>query len=107
MTSRPNDDSHGPFRAEHPGEGDRDEHSNGHPIYCAPSKLDRAGPNVTGAQVLDSEWDVELAGLSVGFTPEPQTLRAPDVAVAPAGDDADWRRHVFLRQSPQAPSMRS
>lgn len=92
MTTRPHDKSRGPFRVEHLREGDRYELSNGHPVYCAPAKRDHAGPNVTGAEVLDTDPDVEWAGFDAGFTPEPRTLRAPDVAVAPAGDERDWLR---------------
>ncbi len=82
----------GPFRAEHLRDGDRYELSNGHPLYCAPAGRDHAAPHLIGASVLDSDPEVEWAGVDAGFTPAPGTLRAPDVAVAaPAGEDtAGW-----------------
>lgn len=80
----------GPFRADQLDEGDRYELSNGHPIYCAPARRDHAGPNVTGAAVIDSDPDVAWAGVDAGFSPEPGTLRAPDVAVAAPGTEDGW-----------------
>ncbi len=76
----------GPFRVEHLREGDRYELSHGHPIYCAPARHEHAAPNLTGANVIDSDPDVAWAGVDAGFTPEPGTLRAPDVAVAAPAD---------------------
>ena len=76
----------GPFRVEHLREGDRYELSHGHPIYCAPARREHAAPNLTGANVIDSDPDVAWAGVDAGFTPEPGTLRAPDVAVAAPAD---------------------
>lgn len=80
----------GPFRAEQVREGDRYELSRGHPIYCAPARRDHAGPNLTGAAVIDADPDVEWAGVDAGFSPEPGMLRAPDVAVAPPGAESGW-----------------
>ena len=79
----------GPFRADQLREGDRYELSNGHPLYCAPARREHAAPNLIGAAVIDSDPAVEWAGVDAGFTPAPGTLRAPDVAVAAAGADAD------------------
>ena len=76
----------GPFRVEHLREGDRYELSHGHPIYCAPAGREHAAPNLTGANVIDGDPDVAWAGVDAGFSPEPGTLRAPDVAVAAPAD---------------------
>ena len=83
-------DGKGPFRAEQLEDGDRYELSGGHPVYCAPAGRDHAAHNLTGASVLDSDPDVEWAGVDAGFAPEPGTLRAPDVAVASPGDTRGW-----------------
>lgn len=83
-------DGKGPFRAEQLEDGDRYELSGGHPVYCAPAGRDHAALNLTGASVLDSDPDVEWAGVDAGFAPEPGTLRAPDVAVASSGDSRGW-----------------
>lgn len=93
MAHRHPHDTPGPFRADQLSEGDRYELSGGHPIYCAPAGREHAGPNVTGAAVLDTDPDVQWAGVDAGFSPEPGTLRAPDVAVAaPAapGEPRGW-----------------
>ena len=90
MPTRPQTRDHGPFQADQLKDGDRYELSNGHPIYCHPSGRQHAGPNLTGGSVLETDPDVEWAGVDAGFTPEPGSLRAPDVAVAPAGDEPGW-----------------
>ncbi len=71
----------GPFRADQLRDGDRYELSDGHPLYCAPAGPDHATGNIRGAAVLDSDPEVEWAGIDAGFSPEPGMLRAPDVAV--------------------------
>ena len=85
---------HGPFRADQLRDGDRYELTNGHPIYCAPSGRDHAGPNATGAALLDSDPDVQWTGVDAGYSPDPGTLRAPDVSVAGRtgvpGGDGGW-----------------
>jgi len=73
----------GPFRADQLRDGDRYELSAGHPLYCAPAGPVHATGNLRGAAVLDSDPDVEWAGIDAGFSPEPGLLRAPDVAVGP------------------------
>ena len=90
MTTHPSKGEHGPFRADQLRDGDRYELSNGHPIYCAPAGREHAGRNLTGAAVLETDPDVEWAGVDAGFAPDPGTLRAPDVAVAAAGTEQGW-----------------
>jgi Uma2 family endonuclease len=90
MATQPSTGEHGPFRADQLHDGDRYELSNGHPIYCPPAGREHAGRNLTGAAVLETDPDVEWAGVDAGFTPDPGTLRAPDVAVAPAGTERGW-----------------
>lgn len=81
----------GPFTADQIGEDDYYELSNGHPVECSPAGRDHTGPNVSGAEVLDTDPDVEWSGVDAGFSPEPKTLRAPDVAVgAPVGEGPGW-----------------
>lgn len=90
MKSKVQTHERGPFRVTSLREGDRYELSNGHPIYCAPSGRDHAGRNLVGAEVLETDPAVEWAGIDAGFTPAADTLRAPDVAVAPSGDERGW-----------------
>nr|VFJ63550.1 MAG: Putative restriction endonuclease [Candidatus Kentron sp. FM]VFJ66998.1 MAG: Putative restriction endonuclease [Candidatus Kentron sp. FM]VFK16619.1 MAG: Putative restriction endonuclease [Candidatus Kentron sp. FM] len=75
--------SHGPFTADRIKDGDRFELSNGNRIYCAPAGESHARHNVTGASLLDSDPDVQWSGVDAGFAPKANTLRAPDVSVAP------------------------
>ncbi len=84
-------ETRGPFRADQIRDGDYYELSNGHAIKCAPGGRDHAETNVSGAEVLDSDPDVEWSGIDAGYTPEPGTLRAPDVAVGkPGGEGPGW-----------------
>ena len=46
--------------------------------------------NLVGAAVLDSDPDVESAGIDTGFALTPGTLRAPDVAVGNVTDAPGW-----------------
>nr|VFK17759.1 MAG: Putative restriction endonuclease [Candidatus Kentron sp. LFY] len=73
----------GPFTADQIRDGDRFELSNGHRIYCAPAGEHHARRNASGASLLGSDPDVEWSAVDAGFTPDPGTLRAPDVAVGP------------------------
>ncbi|MBT8420390.1 MAG: Uma2 family endonuclease [Gammaproteobacteria bacterium] len=71
------------FTADQIRDGDRYELSNGYPIYCAPAGENHARRNASGASLLGSDPDVQWSAVDAGFTPEPGTLRAPDVAVGP------------------------
>lgn len=90
MANQPRVDPQGPFRVEHLREGDRYELSHGHPIYSAPAGRDDAGAKLPAGLALETDPDVEWAGVDAGFTPVAGTLRAPDIAVAPAGDERGW-----------------
>ena len=90
MPSQPRATTHGPFRVDQLREGDRYELSNGHPIYCAPAGREHSGRNLSGGGALETDPDVEWAGVDAGFTPASGTLRAPDIAVAAAGDERGW-----------------
>ena len=92
MTDPQRHSSPGPFRAEHLRDGDRYELSNGHPIYCAPAGWQHAAGSVSGAQVLDSDPDIQWTGADVGISPDSASLRAPDVAVraTPPSGNQTW-----------------
>ena len=90
MPNHPRSTSQGPFRVEQLREGDRYELSNGHPIYCAPAGRDHSGRSLSGGGALETDPDVEWAGVDAGFTPAAGTLRAPDIAVAAAGAELGW-----------------
>jgi hypothetical protein len=78
----------GPFRADQLRDGDRYELADGHPIHCAPSGPEHANRNLSGGAVIESDPDVDWAGVDAGFAPDAATLWAPDIAVAPAADAA-------------------
>src|SRR3989304_5265257 len=87
-TQRP--EGKGPFRADDLGPDGRYELSDGHPIYCAPSG-GRGGTNTgAGYEVIDPGPAVAAAGVDTGFSPNPGTLRAPDVAVGAIPDAPGW-----------------
>ncbi len=85
---------HGPFRADQIRPGDPYELSHGHPIYCAPTGGRGAGPNGLGYAVLRSDPAVTEAGVDAGFSPEPDMLRAPDIAVGNVPPKPGWIRGV-------------
>ena len=81
----------GPFTADQIKDGDRYELSNGHAMYCAPAGDRHARHNTSGALVLDSDPDVEWSGVDAGFTLKPNTVRAPDISVAPPpAEEGKW-----------------
>ena len=80
----------GPFKAEYLRSGDPYELSNGHAILCLPTGGRGSRANLLGGVVLGSDPDVATAGVDTGFAPEPDTLRAPDVAVGAIPDTPGW-----------------
>ena len=80
----------GPFRADQVRSGDPYELSQGHPIVCAPTGQDGAGPNSLGAAVLGSDPAVTRSGVDLGIALAPDTLRAPDVAVNFTLGEGTW-----------------
>nr|VFJ75601.1 MAG: Endonuclease, Uma2 family (restriction endonuclease fold) [Candidatus Kentron sp. FM]VFK21986.1 MAG: Endonuclease, Uma2 family (restriction endonuclease fold) [Candidatus Kentron sp. FM] len=91
MTQQYRHPSRGPFTADRIKEADRFELSDGQRIYCAPAGDRHSRHNLSGGSLLDSDPAVEWAGVDAGFTPKPNTLRAPDVSVAPPpAEEGTW-----------------
>lgn len=84
----------GPFRAEHLRSGDPYELSNGHPVYCPPTGGRASGPNHLGSSVVGWDPAVKEVGVDTGYSPDPGTLRAPDVAVGNVPDRPGWVKGV-------------
>lgn len=80
----------GPFHVDQIRPGDRYELSDGHPVYCAPTGGEGARRNGTGFEVLDSDPEVEEAGVDAGYAPTKNTLRAPDISVGNVPDKPGW-----------------
>jgi hypothetical protein len=87
--SAPLREGRGPFRADQIRAGDYYELSDGHAIECSPAGRNHAGKNVSWAEILDTDPDVEWSGVDAGYSPESGTLRAPDVAVGGSSDGPD------------------
>jgi Uma2 family endonuclease len=83
-------DEPGFLRASDLRPGSRYELHDGHPIYCAPTGGDGARSTIAGAELLDTDPDVQEAGIDAGFSPSPGMLRAPDVAVGNVPDKMGW-----------------
>ncbi|MBI5479577.1 MAG: Uma2 family endonuclease [Deltaproteobacteria bacterium] len=96
MARRRTEQDQGPFRADQLREGDEYELSRGHPIWCAPQGQRGSQANLAGGEVVDTDADVESAGLDPGFSPEPGTLRAPDVAVGNLRNEPGWGKGAPL-----------
>ncbi len=71
----------GPFRASQIGDGDPYELSDGHAIQCMPARADHAESNLTGGTALETDPDVEWAGVDVGYSPDEGNLRAADLGL--------------------------
>ncbi len=84
--------SHGPFLASQIHPGDPYELSNGHAIRCLPTGGRGSDANAVGAAVLKSDPEVDSAGVDTGYSPAPDTLRAPDVAVGNVPKEPGWVR---------------
>jgi Uma2 family endonuclease len=84
----------GPFKAEYLRSGDPYELSEGHAILCLPTGGRGSLANLLGGSMLDSDPAAEAAGVDTGFSPEPGTLRAPDVAVGAIPDTPGWVKGV-------------
>src|SRR3954447_1794902 len=82
--------SQGPFRAEQIRPGDPYELSHGHPILCLPTGGRGSKASSVGAGVLASDPAVRDVGFDTGFSPAPDTLRAPDLSVGEIPDEPGW-----------------
>lgn len=82
--------SRGPFRADQIRDGDAYELSDGHVLECLPTGRRGALASRVGSAVLGSDPDAESVGIDAGFSPEPGTLRAPDLAVGNLEDAPGW-----------------
>jgi len=86
--------SRGPFRADQIRCGDPYELSDGHTIYVLPAGGRHARTNLVGGQVLATDPDVTEAGTDAGYSPDPKTLRAPDIAVGNVPAEPGWIQGV-------------
>jgi len=82
--------SHGPFRADQLRTGDPYELSEGHPVSCLPTGGRGSKASTVGAGVLASDPAVQDVGFDTGYSPAPDTLRAPDLAVGSIPDEPGW-----------------
>jgi putative restriction endonuclease len=91
-SSQPN--SQGPFRADQLRSGDPYELSHGHPIQCFPTGGRGSQAASAGAGVLSSDPAVQGVGIDTGFSPAPDTLRAPDLSVGEIPNQPGWVQGV-------------
>jgi Uma2 family endonuclease len=80
----------GPFRADQLHSGDAYELSHGHAILCLPTGGRGARAVSAGAKALASDPAVQDVGFDTGFSPAPDMLRAPDLAVGVIPDEPGW-----------------
>jgi len=72
--------------------GDYAEVSDGHRVELCPAGGRGGRANLVGASVLDTDPGVKSAAIDTGFSPNPKTLRAPDIAVGDIPDAPGWIR---------------
>ncbi len=82
------------LRADEIRDGDGYELSGGSPIRCLPTGGRGSDAAATGAAVLKSDPQVDAAGVETGYSPDPDTLRAPDVAVGNVPREPGWVKGV-------------
>jgi hypothetical protein len=82
--------SRGPFRADQIRNGDPYELSRGHAIHCMTAGGRGSRANLVGGSMLDSDPEVEEAGVDTGYSPGSDTLRAPDIAIGNVPDAPGW-----------------
>ncbi len=92
MQARRRSTESGPFWSTQIHSGDPYELSHGVPIHCAPTGGSGSGPNAFGASVLGWDPAVTEVGVDAGYSPEPDMLRAPDVAVGNVPNKPGWIR---------------
>jgi Uma2 family endonuclease len=80
----------GPFRADQLNPDDPYELSRGHAIHCMPTGGRGARAAGAGAKALGSDPAVVELGLDAGYSPDPGTLRAPDISVGPIRNEPGW-----------------
>lgn len=83
-------ESRGPFRADQLHKGDPYELSNGHAIRVLPQGGLTSRAQVAGTRALTTDPAVDSSGIDTGFSPEPGTLRAPDIAIGNVTDVPGW-----------------
>ncbi len=82
--------SRGPFLAQHLRPGDPYELSSGHAIRCMPTGGRGSKAEGAGFKVLSTDPGAEDVGIDTGFSPTPDSLRAPDLAAGTIPDDPGW-----------------
>lgn len=90
VSTKPRTRDRGPFRADQLRSGDTYELSNGHAVLCLPTGGRGSQKNSLGASVVGWDPAVTEAGVDTGYSPEPGTLRAPDVAVGNVPNEPGW-----------------
>ncbi|MBI4955840.1 MAG: hypothetical protein HY908_27725 [Myxococcales bacterium] len=94
MGSDPRLGGKGPFRADQLRSGDPYELSAGHAIHCAPTGGRGSAANAAGILPLSTDPAVRSAGVDTGFAPEPDMLRAPDIAIGNVPEEPGWVKGV-------------
>jgi Uma2 family endonuclease len=89
ITGKP-ERSEGPFRAEHIRCGDPWELSHGEPVRVMPTGGRGADAVSAGAVALRTDPAVREAGVDAGYSPDPKTLRAPDIAIGNVPAEPGW-----------------
>jgi Putative restriction endonuclease len=82
----------GPFRPDQLPPSSEYELDRGHPIHVMPTLPRGGSAQLDGSLVIGTDPSVGSAGVEVGFDLGHNTLRAPDLAVLPAGPPDQWAK---------------
>jgi hypothetical protein len=83
-----------PRTADQIAAGDNLELSDGEPIQCMPTAGRGGSAQAFGAIATLNDPLVESGGVEVGFSPKPEMLRAPDIAIGGVTESATWEKGV-------------
>jgi Uma2 family endonuclease len=86
--------SPGPWSAEQVRAKEPVELSNGHKVQCLPTGARGGSATLAVGAALATDPNVTSAGVDVGFSPEPGTLRAPDIAIGNVPNKPGWVKGV-------------
>jgi Uma2 family endonuclease len=80
----------GPFTSDQLKEGGRYELTRGHPVYVSPAGGRHGREHIVGALSIATDPAASEVGIDVGYSPDGETVRAPDLSVGNVPNRPGW-----------------
>lgn len=80
----------GPFSSDQLKEGGRYELTRGHPVYVSPAGGRHGREHLVGALSIATDPAASEVGIDVGYSPDGETVRAPDLSVGNVPNRPGW-----------------